>query len=325
MHRLTVLIGCLFLAISAVACGGDDASSEAAPTTETTVSGTSTTTTTAVSATSPPTTTTTTTLPPTTTTEAPVTTSLTISVEGGIVSAVMSHETTQDISMWAPEKEGSWPVVVAFPGLSGDRSRWDITGPALASQGVVVFATDYRERQYHEQDGECAYRFALTVAEEYGGDLDQPVTMVGHSNGATMVLFGGLTEAIYGPGGMYDACFTGTTRPDLIVAISGCHYEFQGQTTGFDAGWPGRANLEADIVLIAGTDDEVCEAWQSRDAAESLRSAGYNVDLVEIAGANHWTVLFHDLVDGDVVAVPDEPAGDQVVQAILEAISAAGT
>jgi acetyl esterase/lipase len=267
----------------------------------------------------------------------------------------MSHETTQDISMWAPEEEGSWPVVVAFPGLSGDRSRWEITGPALASQGVVVFATDYRgaEPQNHEQDGECAYRFALSVAEEYGGDLDQPVTLVGHSNGASMALYGGLTEALYGPGGMYDACFTGTTRPDLIVAISGCYYEALGQTIPFDAGWPGRANLEADLVLITGTDDDVCEAWQSRDAAETLRSAGYDVELVELAGANHFTVIFHDLVDAatgstvtvtdcvpehldvdlrkleeagcDVVTVPDEPAGNQVVQTILEAIGAAGT
>ena len=128
----------------------------------------------------------------------------------------MSHETTRDISVWAPEAEGTWPIAVAFPGMSGDRTRWNVTGPALARQGVVVFATDYRatEQWHHEQDLECAYRYALSIADEYGGDLDQPVAIIGHSLGATAALYGGLTAAPYAPGGTYDVCFTGTARPD---------------------------------------------------------------------------------------------------------------
>jgi acetyl esterase/lipase len=221
--------------------------------------------------------------------------------------------------------------------MSGDRTRWDVTGPALARQGVVVFATDYRatEQWHHEQDLECAYRYALSIADEYGGDLDQPVAIIGHSLGASAALYGGLTAAPYGPGGTYDGCFSGTARPDVIVAIAGCHYEFAGQRASIPigSGWPGRANLEANLVLVSGANDDICEPWQSEDAAEALRSAGYNVDLVKVADANHLTVIFHDLVDGalddgelvdgEVVTVPDDPAGHEVVQTILDAIYAA--
>ncbi len=209
---------------------------------------------------------------------------------------------------------------------------WDVTGPALARQVVVVFATDYRptEPQHIGRDAECGYRYAMTLAEQYGGDLDQPVTFVGHSLGATMVILGGLSDDA-GPGGTYDDCFTRTARPDVIVAISGCHHEFQGQKIPFNPSELG--NPDAHLILVAGDRDDICEPWESEAAAEALRSAGYNVDLVKIADANHLTVIFHDFVDGaldngvlddgEVLAVPDEPAGQQVVQTILEAIAAA--
>ncbi len=240
-----------------------------------------------------------------------------------VSSTVVSHEMTQDISVWAPDAEGSWPIVFAYHGVGGDRSRWDVTGPALASQGVVVFALDYRSResQHHEQDLECGYRWGMSLAVEYGGDLDQPITFVGHSLGATMVLIGGLNEAAYGPGGTYDECFAAAPMPDVIVPISGCHYENDGMKFGFVG--TKFSNQDADLVLVVGTEDEVCEPWQSRDATEALQAVGYNAKLVEIDGADHFTVIYKDLVDGEVLTIPDAPAGDEVVQTILDAIDAA--
>ena len=71
------------------------------------------------------------------------------------------------------------------------------TAKALASQGVVVFAADYRSTapEHWERDAECGYRYARSIAAEYGGDLDQPVTSVGFSLGATLVLEGSLSDA----------------------------------------------------------------------------------------------------------------------------------
>lgn len=241
--------------------------------------------------------------------------------------SVVTHETTQDISVWAPDAEGSWPIVFAVHGAGADRSRWDVTGPALASQGVVVFAPDYRstEPQYFERDVECAWRYAASVADEYGGDLDQTITFAGHSLGATAVFITGLDEGAYGPGGTYDQCLTAAPMPNLIVPISGCHYEFGDIRTDFASKVSNMSNRNVQVVLVAGSEDEACQPWQSQDATTALKAEGYDARYVEIDAANHFTVIYNDLVNGEVITVPDEPAGDEVVQTILVAIDAAGS
>jgi predicted esterase len=238
-------------------------------------------------------------------------------------SLVISHETTRDISVWVPHGEGPWPVVYALHGLGGHRDDLAEVATNLADQGILVFSAQHSAPDWAatEHDVECGYRFVRTMAGKYGGDLEQPVTFVGFSVGATLVLHHGLADDAFGPGGTFDACFSGAPRPDIIVPISGCHYEYQGATFGFDTvGW---SNQKADLVLIAGEKDSVCEAWQSQDAASVLASSGYDVRLNEIAGANHLKVIFHDFVDDQWLTVPDEPAGHEVVQTILEAIATA--
>ena len=247
----------------------------------------------------------------------------------GVTSTVVSHETTQEIAVFAPEADGRWPVVLALHGLGGSWQDWAQAATTLAGKGVVVFVPNGRTTAAVEQgrwadlqkDTECAYRFVHTIAADYGGDLEQPVAVAGHSLGATGALQIGLDERMFGPGGSYGTCFTGTPRPDVIVPIAGCHYEYDGNWFGFNT--TGFANQQASVVLVAGEEDEICAAWQSRDAHADLEEGGYDVSLVEINGANHFTVIFHDLVDGEWMTVPDDPAGRQVVLAILEAIAAA--
>ena len=247
----------------------------------------------------------------------------------GVTSTVVTHETTQEIAVFAPEADGSWPVVYALHGLGGSWQDWAEAASNLAGQGVVVFAPNGRTTAAVEQgrwadlqqDTECGYRFIHTIAAEYGGDLEQPVAVVGHSLGATGALEVGLNETAYGPGGLYRTCFTGTPRPDVIIPVAGCHYEYEGNRFGFDI--TGLTNQQASVVLVAGEDDTICAAWQSRDARTVLEEAGYDVELVEIADANHFTVIFHDVVDDEWLTVSDDPAGQEVVQTILDAIAAA--
>lgn len=242
-----------------------------------------------------------------------------------VTSTIVSHETTRDISAWAPEADGPWPVVYALHGTDGSREDLAETAKALAREGVVVFAADYRsiDAQHWEKDAECGYRFMRTIAEDHGGDLELPVASVGYSLGATLVLEGSLNEAAYGPAGTYDECFSGAPRADVTVAIAGCHYEYEGNQFDFDPSNPRWTSSTAGLVLLAGTEDTICEPWQSRDATEALRSAGYDVDLVEIPGANHFRPIFHDLIDGEWQTLPDEPAGAMAVETILDAIAAA--
>ena len=281
---------------------------------------------------------TTATVAPTTTTTVAPTTTATVALQGhgpfDVMTTVISHESTREISVWAPEAEGSWPIVIAVHGGMGELDRNDlaVTAAELASRGAVVFAADWQP-QSAEQDLECGGRYALSVAEEYGGDLNQPYTLIGHSSGGTAVFEGGLNEAAYGPEGSYQACLTANPVPDVIVAISGCYFEDpDGQTYPYDISR--YANEDADLVLIAGEEDQICEPWQSQDAAETFRSGGYTVEFVEIEGGNHNTVIFHDCqgraegepswcVGDERLTLADSPAGLEVVETIFEAIQAA--
>jgi acetyl esterase/lipase len=269
-----------------------------------------------------------------TTTSAPSTTTAAVPLEElgpfEVTTTVVSHETTRDISVWAPDADGSWPIVYLIPaaGIGQDLAEM---ATRLASGGTVVFAPDYRfgdSPLAQEQDLECGYRYTRTIAHEYGGDLDQPVTVVGDSNGASLALFGGLSEATYGPGGSYDVCFAGAPRADLIVPIAGCHYEYQGNkfpepfvealVDSTDV-----KNLDADLVLVVGEDDPTCQPWQSEDATEALQAAGYNARVVVVPGGDHGNMVFWRVVDGEWMTAPNDPIGKQVIQIILDAIDAA--
>jgi dienelactone hydrolase len=242
-----------------------------------------------------------------------------------VTSEVVSHETTQDMLVFAPDAKGPWPVIVAFHGIGGTAEDMAEIATRLAREGSVVFAPTYRSDISTQKgvvraavDAECGYRFARSIAAEYGGDLDQPVTFVGWSLGATAALGIGLTEEI-DPTGEFVSCFGQVPRPDIIVAISGCHYE-GGQLDLLDtSAW---GNKEADVILLAGEKDTRCASWQSEDAADELRSAGYDIDLLMLDGANHYAPVFHDLQDGQFVVVADDPAGERTVEVILDAIAA---
>lgn len=241
-----------------------------------------------------------------------------------VTSSVVSGEDTQEIGVWAPDAEGSWPVVVGFHGQGATYEGWDSLATELAKQGVVVFVPNYRSTSAvaneMKKDLVCGIHHARTVANEYGGDLDQPYVIVGHSMGASIVL-GSLADVREGTGGTLDACFEGLPdAADAIVSMSGCHYESpDGYTSSPDMPVPGTP-----VTLVAGDNDQICEGWQSEDAAEALREAGYDTTLVMIPGGTHGTSLFLDDSQEPWVPVPtDEPGGQQTVTAIIDAIEAA--
>ena len=173
-----------------------------------------------------------------------------------VTSTTVSDRTTQDVWVWAPDGDGSWPVVFAVHGSESKAKDLEVLATELASHGVVVFAADTRTVPFnapnYEQDVECGYRFSRTIADEYGGDLTQPVTFVGFSLGATAVLYHG-HGAQFGPDGWYDECFEVTPRPDVVVAIAGCHKKFD-----YPVGAREWGNPDADVVLVSGSEDTDC-------------------------------------------------------------------
>ena len=248
-----------------------------------------------------------------------------------VTSAVVSDETTQDILVFEPQGEGPWPVVFALHGIDGAAEDMTEIATRLAREGFVVFAPTYRSDVTTNEglletvvDVECGYRFIRSIAAEHGGDLDQPMTFVGWSMGATLALQGGLTEEI-DPSGEIVSCFPEVPRADVIVAISGCHYDFDfGEEAVVDFYNPSAwGNEDADVVLVAGDADTNCPPRHSEGAAAELRSAGYNVELEMLQGADHFAPVFHDYVNGKMIEAPDDPAGEQTVEVILDAIAAA--
>lgn len=231
---------------------------------------------------------------------------------------VVSGDGTRDVTVWSPKADGSWPVAYAMPGSGGSAERdLGVLATELASHGMVVFGSDFVTSS-HQKDLECGYRFARDHAENYGGDLAQPVTMVGYSVGAADVLLHGLNAAAFGPEGTVDvACPPGVPRPDIIISISGCHVSFtdvEGRVRYWDS-------KDAEIVLVSGADDDVCRSQESITAQTVLQGAGYDASYVEIPGANHWEVVFHDLAYGSYKALEsDDPAGQATIETILTAI-----
>jgi hypothetical protein len=233
-----------------------------------------------------------------------------------VTTTVVSHETTQDIWVSAPDAEGPWPIIYALHGTGSTGDGLAVTAGELASRGYVVFSPTWRS----EMDAECGYRYALSIADQYGGDPDLGIIGIGHSLGASGILSGGLDDAAYAAGGAYDECFTGGPRPSVLVPIAGCHYEWQGNKFGFDpVPFSGR---DVDITLVVGNEDTECEPWQSQDATEELNNVGYDARLIEVEGGNHANVVFYEIVDDEWVTVPDDPIGEEVVEIILDAINA---
>jgi dienelactone hydrolase len=242
-----------------------------------------------------------------------------------VESSVTSDETTQAIRVFEPDDGGSRPVVFALHGIDGSAGQLAEVGRQLAARGLLVFVPDYRTDLTSDEgkvtlarDVECAYRYVRSIASDYGGDLDRPVTFLGWSLGASFAIQGGLDEEI-DPSGEFVDCFEEVPRADVIVAVSGCHYNVPPEM--FDAEeW---TNDVEQLVLVAGEEDTNCPPSQTEDAATELRMKGYDVDVVMLAGADHFAPVFHSFVDGEMVPEPDDPAGAQVVELVVDAVAAA--
>jgi alpha-beta hydrolase superfamily lysophospholipase len=224
-------------------------------------------------------------------------------------------------------------------GWEGRGIHYVQTAEMLAGQGVVVFAPDYRAKDIATadwknpyRDAECAYRHIRTVASEYGGDIDQPITISGHSLGASVAVALVLFESEFGPEGSFDSCPGQVPRPDQVVGLSGCYRKSGVDGTGFPFtpkafGW---THYDASVHLVVGSDDTVCEPWQSEEAAATLAVDGYeNVELTVIDDADHFDVVFMGYrgdnewyePGGEWFAKPNDPGGVAAVQAILNTIT----
>jgi len=249
--------------------------------------------------------------------------------EQTVTSHVVSDPTAPDLRVLAPDGKGPWPLVVALHGVGGTATDMVELATRLAAAGVVVVVPTYHSDvstveglRRAGDDLSCAYQIARGSAPQYGGDLSQPVTVVGWSLGADLGILGTL-----GPpeDPSIGRCPGDVPRPEVVVALSGCYYQFQGaRITWFDdlRGW---TNKDADVHLVAGDNDATCPAAQTDKLAGSLRTQGYDVAVTHLRSANHGAPIFHDERDGQWRVLTDDPAGEQTLEVILDAIDTART
>ncbi len=238
-----------------------------------------------------------------------------------VAEETISHDSTQEISVFSPEAEGSWPVVHLFTHAFGDRVFVAELARTLAGQGVVVFAPDYRSTwpdgpgREGVSDLVCSWRFGNSVASQYGGDVEQSVTLVGWEHGANQALEFGLR----GDATSEEQCFTAAPDPVAVVGIGPCI----SRVIGFDpSGW---SNKGARVVLILpGRQHPYCPKSGAEYGAEQLQSAGFDAALTTIDGANQFSLILHKIPNelGNNAADydPGNPAGIRVVQMVLDTI-----
>jgi acetyl esterase/lipase len=209
----------------------------------------------------------------------------------------------QRLDLYAPDREGPWPVVVFFYGGSwdsGDKALYGWAAQAIAAQGFVVALPDYRlvpEVRFPAfvEDAAAATAAAAGFAAAHGGDASR-LAVAGHSAGAHLAMMITLDRRY----------MAAVERPDLIRAAAGLAgpYEFlpfnvpaavnafghvadplQTQPIAFARG-------DAPPLWIAhGAADTVVHDEDARLLHAAIRAAGGESELVLYPDVDHAAII----------------------------------
>ena len=155
-----------------------------------------------------------------------------------------------DVTLYAPERDGSWPVTVLFPGWDSARSTLDQLARALAAEGVVVATAESGSGdEVLAGEYECSQRLAVLSAWQHGGDPEAPVAVGGHSMGAALALMASVFDPFYSltTGELLDCGLEG--EDDLLRLVVG-HDDFELQL-GKEVHDVFRTTIELGVALLA--------------------------------------------------------------------------
>lgn len=209
----------------------------------------------------------------------------------------------QMLDLYAPDGDGSWPVVVFFYGGgwdSGSRDLYGWVGQALAAQGFVVALPDYRiVPEVHfpafVEDAAAATAHVVRIAAEHGGDPAR-LGVSGHSAGAHLALMIALDERYMAAAG----------APDAIRAAAGLSgpYEFlpfdvAASVNAFGQ-WPDPVETQPitfargdapPVWLGHGVRDRTVHAEDSELLAQAIQDAGGQAELALYPDLDHAATL----------------------------------
>ena len=189
-----------------------------------------------------------------------------------VTSQVISPPTTPELRVLAPDGDGPWPVVVALHGFGGTGQDMVELGTRLASGWRRRLCADLQHRPQHtggpddepsddlvvRLPGGSPHRSRVRRRPDPTGHRGRLVAR-GRFRGPRRPSDPPPTAApVAAPGKCPD--------PEVVVALSGCYYEFDGDpVTWFDdlTGW---SNKTADVHLVDGDNDATCPAVTDREA-----------------------------------------------------------
>jgi acetyl esterase/lipase len=210
----------------------------------------------------------------------------------------------QMLDVYAPDEnaQAARPVVVYFYGGSwqaGQRADSRLVGEALAANGIVMVAPDYRI--YPEtvfpgflDDAAAAVRWARDHAREYGGDPKRIVVM-GHSAGAHIAAMLATDSRYLDAHGMSKRALAG------MIGLAGPYATIPAEdhmSEIFPAALRARAmpislvtGDEPPMMLATGLSDTVVDPRDSARFAAALRAHDDIVELKQYVGYGHGRIV----------------------------------
>ena len=195
--------------------------------------------------------------------------------------------------------DGPAPVVIMLHGTLGDRTRMEPLAAAVAERGALVVVPSWpvidQVEPFPQSEGDepfrrqseaviCALRDVKQSAAELGGDPSN-VTLLGHSGGGMIGARVAIVEEPPWPG---IDCDVGIDhRPDRFIGMAGDYegyYQYAQPQSALYAPYDVLAleptNLDLDVWLLHGHNDDAVNVWSSALFADHLEAAGLEPHLL---------------------------------------------
>ena len=213
--------------------------------------------------------------------------------------------------------EGPFPVLIMIHGGNSDKNDLVVWGQTFARKGYAAISINHRQwpdysYPSHVEDAFCALAWIIKSAEVYAFDPEQIVVM-GHSAGGTLAASLGVINI---PENYLENCPHPLKNNDPIKGVIAFTVIFDYLTAAAES-----PNLEDyTIDLLGGSYEDIPEVWleasavnwvdgndppfllihggndqsispeQSIQAADILKDAGVDVELLLIPGASHMQI-----------------------------------
>jgi acetyl esterase/lipase len=230
----------------------------------------------------------------------------------GLAADTAKHQ----LDLYVPSGAKGFPVLFFVHGgawtigdKKGDLGVYQVLGRSIARQGIGVVVPNYRlsprvRHPAHIEDVARAFAWTVKHIEEYGGRKDA-IFICGHSAGAHLISLLVTDPRFLKAGGLSVKAIRG------VIPISGV---YQVPDKGiFDSVFGkepairkeaspllhARENLPPFLILFADRDMPVCGKSGSEPFATALLAKGNKVDVLEIKGRNHISIVFNAITHKD--------------------------